>query len=54
MATNPLQYSCPNIPMDRGIWWATVSPKGHKESDVTERLSLQSRVKAVDIPGLWV
>ena len=21
---NPFQYSCPNNPMDRGAWWATV------------------------------
>ena len=21
---NPLQYSCPENPMDRGSWWATV------------------------------
>ena len=25
---NPLQYSCPENPMDRGAWWATVS-KSH-------------------------
>ena len=31
---NPLQYSCLENPMDRGIWWATV--RGHKESDMTE------------------
>ena len=27
---NPLQYSCLEIPMDRGAW------QGHKESDMTE------------------
>ena len=27
------------IPMDRGAWWATYSPWGHKELDTTERLS---------------
>ena len=32
---NPLQYSCPENPMDRGAWWATV-PWGLKESDMTE------------------
>ena len=21
---NPLQYSCPENPMDRGLWWAIV------------------------------
>ena len=32
---NPRQYSCWENPMDRGAWWAT-SPKGGKESDMTE------------------
>ena len=35
----PLQYSCPEIPMDRGTWRATAHG-GHKESDTTERLTL--------------
>ena len=30
---NPLQYSCLENPMNRGGW-------GHKESDMTERLTL--------------
>ena len=34
---NPFQYSCLENPMDGGAWWAT-SPKGHKESETTERL----------------
>ena len=33
---NPLQYSCLENPMDRGAWWATYSPWGGKESDMTE------------------
>ena len=33
---NPLQYFCLNNPMDRGAWWATYSPWGRKESDMTE------------------
>ena len=32
---NPVQYSSLKNPMDRGAWWAT-SPKGGKESDMTE------------------
>ena len=35
---NPLQHSCLENPMDRRAWRA--SPWGHKESDMTERLTL--------------
>ena len=35
---NPLQYSCLENPMDGGTWWATGSPWGRKELDMTERL----------------
>ena len=31
---NPLQCSCLENPMDRGVWWATVH--GVTESDTTE------------------
>ena len=31
---SPLQYSCLENPMDRGIWWAAVCRV--KESDMTE------------------
>ena len=31
---SPLQYTCPENPMDGGAWWAAV----HGESDTTERL----------------
>ena len=31
---NPVQYSCLENLMDRGVWWATVHG-GHKESDTT-------------------
>ena len=36
---NPLQYSCPENHMDRGSWGG-YSPRGCKESDMTERLTL--------------
>ena len=32
---NPLQYSCLELPMDRGAWWC-YSPWGHKEPDMAE------------------
>ena len=37
---NPLHYSWPGESMDRGAWQATCSPQGHKESDMTEWLTL--------------
>ena len=33
---NPLQYSCWDNPVDRGVWWATYSLLGHKELDMTK------------------
>ena len=33
---NSLQYSFLGNPMDGGAWWATYSPWGSKESDMTE------------------
>ena len=33
--SNPLQYSCLENPMDRGVWQATIH-RGHKESDMTQ------------------
>jgi len=36
---NPFQYSCLENPMARGVWWATYSPWGHKESDATSDLA---------------
>ena len=37
---NPLQYSCLENPMDRGVWRATVHEVA-KESDTTEQLSTE-------------
>ena len=50
---NPLQYSCLENSMDRGAWWATVSPWGCKESDTTEWLTHTCRQDWVqaDFPG---
>ena len=33
---NPLQFSCLENPIDRGVWWAIYSPYGGKELDMTE------------------
>ena len=40
----PLQYSCLENPMDRGVWWATVF-WGHKESDTTEQLNMSASMR---------
>ena len=37
---NPLQHSCLENSMDRRAWWATYSPQGRKELDMSERLTL--------------
>ena len=37
---NLLQYSCLESSMDSRAWQAIVSPWGHKESDVTEQISI--------------
>ena len=29
---NPLQYSCPENPMDRGAWWATGHRAAHHQT----------------------
>ena len=51
----PLQYSCLENLMDRGTWWATVSPWDCKESDTTEYLSRHTRCSLKkqrwDFPG---
>ena len=39
---NPLQYSCLEISMDRGAWWATVH--GVTESDTTEHTHSTSSI----------
>ena len=39
----PLQYSCPENPLDRGAWQVTVhgvAKSWHNESDTTEQLTL--------------
>ena len=41
---NPLQYSCLENPMDKGNL-AGCSPWGHKELDITEQLSTDTKLK---------
>ena len=33
---NPLQYSCPENPIDRGAWWATVHRVAKSRDDRIE------------------
>ena len=42
---NPLQYSCLENPMDGGAMKGCYSPWGRKESDMTEPLHFQRRLK---------
>ena len=39
---NPLQYSCLEIPMDRGAWWATVHTVTKSQTQL-KRLSMHTR-----------
>ena len=38
---NPLQHSCPEYPMDRGVWWAMVH-RVTKSQTRLKRLSTQA------------
>ena len=59
--SDPLQYSCLENPMDRGVWWAVVHG-GPTESDMTEatlacmpalekEMATHSSILAWRIPG---
>ena len=43
---NPLQYSCPENPMDRGIWQATVHRVAKSQTQL-KQLSMQRIIAAV-------
>ena len=45
-----LQYSCPENPMDRGAWWATVHGVA-KELNTTERLNNNNMVTYRYLPN---
>ena len=47
----PFQYPCLENPMDRGAWWSC-SPWDHKESDMTEQLTLSTSLNPVFWPQL--
>ena len=49
IASYPLQYSCLENSMGRGALWATYSPWGCKESDMTERLTVHSVILCVSL-----
>ena len=42
--SNPLQYSCQENPMDRGVWWATVHGVAKKPNS-TWRLNNSNRLR---------
>ena len=46
---NPLQYSCPENPMDGVAWCRLLCPWGRKESDTTERLHFR-QLSTVGLP----
>ena len=41
---NPLQYSCLENPMDRGVWWATVHRIAQSQTGL-KQLSMQAHKK---------
>ena len=43
---NPLQDSCPENPMDRGAWWATVG--GVTESDTNTQSTVHTSKKFLE------
>ena len=49
---NPLQNSCLKNSMDRGAWGG-YSPWGHKESDVTEWLTVTLCLQCIPFLWLW-
>ena len=45
---NPLQYSCPENPMNRGTWWATVhgvAKSRTRLSDLTFNFNISKRIE---------
>ena len=41
---NPLQYSCLENPMNRGVWWATVHGVTKSETQLSDFTSLLSQL----------
>ena len=37
--SNPLQYSCLENPMDRGVWWATVHGVARRQTQLSTHAS---------------
>ena len=47
---NPLQYSIPGSPMDRGAWWATVDGVAESQTPPSTRASAPAVLLVVDCP----
>ena len=45
---NPLQYSCLESPMDRGVWWATVHSVAKSRTQL-KQLSRHSTILGSDL-----
>ena len=37
---NPLQYSCLENPMDRGVWWVTVHEVAKSQTQLSEHICI--------------
>ena len=57
--SNPLQYSCLENPIDRGVWWATVHRVAKSQDDwsnlaYTHALQIKKFMAKMDVRGLSV
>ena len=50
--SNPLQYSCPENPVDRGAWWATVHRVAQSRTRL-KRLSMHEQSWVSTSKKVW-